>query len=213
MHPNTQETELNQRYTPDNYEKAILIQRIGQYFSYPERSEYRNKITKEVSDLLIKYSKHWTKHNVRVWFNNNRPNYISDLKNYNNYETNNTPVSDSKVCSFFNPNMLSNNVVVQTNKPIKKDLVIMISHFHEEIVNHTQKLVICDSFSLDKINENNICLCNNNFEFNIDFFSNTDSSSYDQNDKLAKMRELKKVYKEINFQKSQFLINEKKKLN
>ena len=87
MHPNTQETELNQRYTPDNYEKAILIQRIGQYFSYPERSEYRNKITKEVSDLLIKYSKHWTKHNVRVWFNNNRPNYISDLKNYNNYET------------------------------------------------------------------------------------------------------------------------------
>lgn len=213
MHPNTQETELNQRYTPDNYEKAILIQRIGQYFSYPERSEYRNKITKEVSDLLIKYSKHWTKHNVRVWFNNNRPNYISDLKNYNNYETNNTPVSDSKVCSFFNPHMLSNNVVVQTNKPIKKDLVIMISHFHEEIVNHTQKLVICDSFSLDKINENNICLCNNNFEFNIDFFSNTDSSSYDQNDKLAKMRELKKVYKEINFQKSQFLINEKKKLN
>lgn len=60
------------RYFPTAVEQFILIQHMGKYFSYPERSPDRNKVAEEVASILNPISGHWTHRSVRLWFNNNR---------------------------------------------------------------------------------------------------------------------------------------------
>lgn len=60
------------RYFPTTVEQFILIQHMGKYFSFPERSPDRNKIAEEVASILNPISGHWTHRSVRLWFNNNR---------------------------------------------------------------------------------------------------------------------------------------------
>lgn len=77
--------ENNQRIqcpTPD--ELSILVQHMNMYFSFPERSIYRNKIAQKASESLTKISKKWTHRTVRLWFNNNRSQYnINENENVN----------------------------------------------------------------------------------------------------------------------------------
>lgn len=71
--------EPSPRYHANPAEQQILIQGLQRYFFFPERSQNRNKIARDVSNLLRCYSPHWTHRAVRLWFNNNRHTYL----NYN----------------------------------------------------------------------------------------------------------------------------------
>jgi hypothetical protein len=66
------------RYFANPQEQKILIQGLQSYFAFPERSQNRNKIAKEVSQFLHLFSPHWTHRAVRLWFNNNRHTYLGD---------------------------------------------------------------------------------------------------------------------------------------
>ncbi|OHS92928.1 hypothetical protein TRFO_40717 [Tritrichomonas foetus] len=83
------------RYYPDAQEQSILIPYLRKYFKFPERSPERNRIASEVSNMLLKFSPHWTHRAVRLWFNNNRSTYIKDDKasetsfsGFNNFNSN-----------------------------------------------------------------------------------------------------------------------------
>ena len=66
----------NARYYANAAEQQILVQGLQRYFSLPERSQNRNKITKEVSQFLQCFSPHWSHRAVRLWFNNNKHSYF-----------------------------------------------------------------------------------------------------------------------------------------
>ena len=52
------------------------------YFSYPERSQERTKITEDVAQKLHRISNHWNNRTVRLWFNNNKnSNFCQTTKN------------------------------------------------------------------------------------------------------------------------------------
>lgn len=72
-------SETGPRYHANPAEQQILIQGLQRYFFFPERSQNRNKIARDVSNMLRCYSPHWTHRAVRLWFNNNRHTYL----NYN----------------------------------------------------------------------------------------------------------------------------------
>lgn len=60
------------RIYPSQKELTILLNNMKIYFSFPERSKYRNEVTKKTSEVLSVYSKQWTQRKVRQWFNNNK---------------------------------------------------------------------------------------------------------------------------------------------
>lgn len=60
------------RYHPSPQEQSILTPNLKLYFSYPERSPDRSRISAEVAEELSKFSNHWTNRTVRLWFNNNK---------------------------------------------------------------------------------------------------------------------------------------------
>ena len=64
--------QVDRRYFPTAMEQFILIQNMGKYFSYPERTPDRTRIAEEVATLLRTISGHWTYKSVRLWFNNNK---------------------------------------------------------------------------------------------------------------------------------------------
>ena len=66
------ESGESKRYYPQQQELAILNGAIAQYFSYAERSPERSSLANDVSAQLQKFSPHWTKRAVRLWFNNNK---------------------------------------------------------------------------------------------------------------------------------------------
>ena len=76
--------EDSRRYYPAPMEQSVLLKHIAQYFSYPERSVERNKVAADVSAILSKMSNHWTHRAVRLWFNNNRHSYKTDISNIGN---------------------------------------------------------------------------------------------------------------------------------
>ena len=54
-----------------------MKQGIERYFSFPERSNLRNQVSKEISRILLPAYPHWTTQNVRKFFNNNRNYYLN----------------------------------------------------------------------------------------------------------------------------------------
>ena len=68
----------NGRYYANPAEEQIRIQGLRRYFSYPERSQNRNQIAKEVSAFLRAFSPHWSHRAVRLWFNNNKHTYFNE---------------------------------------------------------------------------------------------------------------------------------------
>lgn len=97
------------RYYPDAQEQSILIPYLRKYFKFPERSPERNRIASEVSNMLLKFSPHWTHRAVRLWFNNNRTTYIKIDNNDNMYAQNNTNSSTTKSNSInMSQNMMNN---------------------------------------------------------------------------------------------------------
>lgn len=62
----------SKRYYPMEQEHDILTGGIAQYFSYAERSPERSSFAAEISAKLQKFSNHWTKRAVRLWFTNNK---------------------------------------------------------------------------------------------------------------------------------------------
>jgi hypothetical protein len=69
----------DKRYYPSHAEHQILIHSVKQYFSKPERSFDRNRIATDVAAQLASFSSHWTHRTVRLWFNNNRHAYASEI--------------------------------------------------------------------------------------------------------------------------------------
>lgn len=96
------------RYYPDAQEQSILIPYLRKYFKFPERSPERNRIASEVSNMLSKFSPHWTHRAVRLWFNNNRTTYIKAESSNNNGSQNQQVKS--------NPINMSQNLT-STNQP------------------------------------------------------------------------------------------------
>ncbi|KAK8890888.1 hypothetical protein M9Y10_028087 [Tritrichomonas musculus] len=82
----------NARYYANAAEQQILIQGLQRYFSLPERSQNRNKITKEVSQFLRCFSPHWSHRAVRLWFNNNKHSYFN-TQNPSTENANNIPAN------------------------------------------------------------------------------------------------------------------------
>lgn len=68
----------NGRYYANPIEQQILVQGLQRYFSLPERSQNRNKIAKEISTYLRRFSPHWSHRAVRLWFNNNKHTYFGN---------------------------------------------------------------------------------------------------------------------------------------
>jgi hypothetical protein len=66
------ENKGTKRYYPNSAEQEILTNAIATYFSYGERSTERNAFAEKISGQLQKFSSHWTKRAVRLWFNNNK---------------------------------------------------------------------------------------------------------------------------------------------
>lgn len=73
---NFSDLNSNARYYANPIEQQILIQGLQRYFSLPERSQNRNKIAKDVSTFLRRFSPHWSHRAVRLWFNNNKHTYF-----------------------------------------------------------------------------------------------------------------------------------------
>ena len=68
--------KFNQRYYPSDDELSLLIPALKKYFTYPERHQMRNTITEDLSVTLKKISPHWTQRLIRIWFNNNKHQYL-----------------------------------------------------------------------------------------------------------------------------------------
>jgi hypothetical protein len=60
------------------YEQAILAAHIHQFFQAPERSNARILIVRDVVSILNASTRQWTRREVRLWFTNNKINYIRD---------------------------------------------------------------------------------------------------------------------------------------
>lgn len=67
------------RYYASRHEQQILIQGLKLYFSYPERSSDRNQLCADITKHLQSISKHWDHRKVRLWFNNNKKTYFTDV--------------------------------------------------------------------------------------------------------------------------------------
>jgi hypothetical protein len=69
---------LDDRYFPSEAELGILIPQLKTYFNFPERSAQRKSVTKETCEALKRFNpEHWTGKKVRLWFNNNKTNYLN----------------------------------------------------------------------------------------------------------------------------------------
>ena len=116
------ESTSSQRYYANQSEQAILIWGLQSYFSLPERSQNRNKIAKQISSILQRYSPHWSHRSVRLWFNNNKHTFFQPDNKINpiNPSINKPPLS-------FNPNLNDQKVILspltpQTNKQIENPI-------------------------------------------------------------------------------------------
>lgn len=101
----------NARYYANAAEQQILIQGLQRYFSLPERSQNRNKITKEVSQFLQCFSPHWSHRAVRLWFNNNKHSYFNGQSF--NTEIANNPTTNLPIIN----NLAQNNLNMKINQP------------------------------------------------------------------------------------------------
>lgn len=81
MSNNDAENENTSRYYPKQQEMQILIPNLRRYFSYPERSQQRSQLVKDVKSYLEKINPHWNHRAVRLWFNNNKNNYLTSPQN------------------------------------------------------------------------------------------------------------------------------------
>lgn len=191
------------RYEPGYYETEVLKEGLIRYYAYPEQSTMRNHVVREISICLTNYSIHWTPHNVRVWFNNHHSLLPAGAKK---------PTSNLELISKLLLNGANRSNFFQVPNKIKKDLIISISHYYENTVNQSQKLVINDTVSIHKSNFNKIeIFCNRDCNFEILLKDEIEQFGF-QNEKMEKMRQMKQMYKEINFQKNRFLVNHKKKI-
>jgi hypothetical protein len=73
---------FDDRYFPSEEELSILIPLLKTYFNLPERSAQRKNVTKETCEAVKQFNPdHWTDARVRLWFNNNKANYLNkDLR-------------------------------------------------------------------------------------------------------------------------------------
>ena len=71
-----------ERHFPNEEELRILIPKLHEYFGYEERSIQRKKCCAEAYEAVRGFNEqHWTQGKVRLWFNNNKNNYLSvDVK-------------------------------------------------------------------------------------------------------------------------------------
>ena len=66
------------RYYPSDEELKILIPKLKQYFSFPDRSMERKNIVQKTFELIKEINpNHWDARKVRIWFRNNKKTYIS----------------------------------------------------------------------------------------------------------------------------------------
>jgi len=70
------------RYYPTDDEMRILVPSMKKYYSFADRSIGRkNEIDESLKKLQLINPKHWNKTNVRIWFRNNKKQYIgSDVE-------------------------------------------------------------------------------------------------------------------------------------
>ncbi|KAH0788092.1 hypothetical protein GPJ56_007923 [Histomonas meleagridis] len=74
---NEEDYQSSPRYYPKQQEMQYLIPGLRRYFSFPERSQQRSQVVKEVKSYLEQISPHWSHRSVRLWFNNNKNNYLN----------------------------------------------------------------------------------------------------------------------------------------
>ena len=80
MSDDSPDAETSVRYYATKPEQQLLVWGLRQYFSFPERSSNRNKIAAQITAQLQMISPHWTHRAVRLWFNNNKKNFLSDTQ-------------------------------------------------------------------------------------------------------------------------------------
>ena len=72
----------DERYFPTEAELHILIPKLHEYFGYGERSVQRKTCCAEAWQAVLELNPtHWTKAKVRLWFNNNKNTYLSNISN------------------------------------------------------------------------------------------------------------------------------------
>lgn len=99
---NFSDINSNARYYANPIEQQILIQGLQRYFSLPERSQNRNKIAKDVSTFLRRFSPHWSHRAVRLWFNNNKHTYFGPAEGVQNPNPN---LQNPPPIPIINPNL------------------------------------------------------------------------------------------------------------
>ncbi|OHT04954.1 hypothetical protein TRFO_27460 [Tritrichomonas foetus] len=65
-----------QRYFPSETELSVLIPKLKEYFTYPERSTDRKTVVNQTYDMVKDLADHWNVGKIRLWFNNNKNIYI-----------------------------------------------------------------------------------------------------------------------------------------
>lgn len=115
------------RYFPQTAEINILKGSIAKYFSFAERSPERSSFSAEISEQLQKYSTHWTKRAVRLWFNNNKSILEEQLPNSEKKSTFSPQIPKNQVNIMpptppqFIPNFMQTQILPQKqqNSPIR----------------------------------------------------------------------------------------------
>ena len=70
---------MSSKLFPTQQELDILKQGLVGYFQMPKRSEERKTIVNSTALELAEINPQWNAINVRLWFNNNRNNYESEI--------------------------------------------------------------------------------------------------------------------------------------
>ena len=121
------------RYYPDDLEIKILQNNINEYFSYPDRSEKRNKLAREVSRSLKLISPHWSVRAVRLWYNNHRKNNLLAVKKIQ-------PTSFSQHQGLYMHQMSIPQFIAMLNKQINSTNNLQFNHTNDLQFNHTNDL-------------------------------------------------------------------------
>lgn len=129
------------RYYPDDLEIKILQNNINEYFSYPDRSEKRNKLAREVSRSLKLISPHWSVRAVRLWYNNHRKNNLLAVKKIQ-------PTSFSQHQGLYMHQMSIPQFIAMLNKQINSTNNLQFNHTNDLQFNHTNSLQINSANSL-----------------------------------------------------------------
>ena len=87
---------IKERYFPSENEMKILIPNLRLYFKYQERSNERKNI---IENTLNELNPNWDYNKVRIWFKNNKKNFINinkEIQNSNNIEINIPEIHQNK---------------------------------------------------------------------------------------------------------------------